>query len=114
MSATTKLMLAAIAWLLTAIFLLWIAVMDAQAGSRNIVSLAEFRQLDDAAQTYLVGGVIQFTNELGLVCQNPRSVGEYKAALKFRDFDASRTWTSYFNVLFRENGCDIPSEKPNA
>ncbi len=115
MSTGAKLTWAVIAWLLAAILLLFIAVMDAQA-SDSRESLLQFRGLSSAAQVFQLSGIFQLTRELGMVCRVGRSVGEYQAALTTRDFDLSTPWVRIMGRLWNEDGCRIPDvpEKPNA
>ena len=112
MSTGAKLTWAVIVWLLAAILLLFIAVMDAQASSPE--TLALFRTWSSHDQMSNLNGIYELTNSLGLVCKRPRTLGEYQAAMNTRQFDLAKPWVLILGQLWNEDGCLIPDVKPDA
>lgn len=85
----------------------------AHAGTAQM-TLAEFRQRNDAAQSYMIVGVIQLTNKLQIACAHEVTVGEYKAALKFRDVPTTQPWIDVLMELMDERGCRVQTAKGDA
>ena len=76
-----------------------------------LMTLAEFRARDESAQVYMVIGATQMTIHAGVKCREARTVGELKAALKFRQLDLSKPWIEHLTVMMKDNQCEVEQEK---
>ena len=76
------------------------------AHANEPMTLAEFRARTEQAQIYMVVGATALTDKLGIVCPpNGVAIGEWRAALRFRDFPVTQSWVEVLLQLMDERGC---------
>ena len=78
---------------------------QAAAQSADTMTIKDFRLRNEQAQTYMVLGFIALTGKLAIVCPQQVSVGEWRAALAYRNVDAAKPWVDVLLELMDERGC---------
>jgi hypothetical protein len=82
-----------------------LVAVPASAQNAGSMTISEFRQRDEARQTYMVLGAIALTDKLDIMCPVMVTVAEWRAALVHRQFDVSRLWIDALLELMDERGC---------
>ena len=79
------------------------------------LDLAWFRAQTPDGQRGAVVGAMAVTDQLGITCAYPGTVGEYRAALLYRPLDVYKPWVEYLIMLMDERQCSAKSAtKPDA
>ena len=78
------------------------------------LDLTTFKTLSPDAQRGAVLGAMAVTDQLGITCQFPGTVAEYRAALLYRPLDNARPWIEHLIGLMDERKCSARAVKPDA
>ena len=78
---------------------------QAWAQPAETMTVQAFRARSELAQDYMVLGFVALTGKLQIVCPQPISVAEWRAALQYRPVDVQRPWVDVLLELMDERGC---------
>lgn len=83
------------------------ALVSAPVGAQDAstMTLADFRTRNEQTQVYMVLGALALMGKLGVVCPQAIAVGEWRAALRYRDVPIAQPWIDVLVELMDERGC---------
>ena len=69
------------------------------------MTMAEWRLHNEAAQLHMLLGAIALTDKLDIVCPQPVTMAEWRAALQHRELPSAQPWIDALLQLMDERGC---------
>jgi hypothetical protein len=102
-----------IMWLVTVTLTLGIPTLS-MAKTAGEVTVGDWRTMDESTRRGMVMGHMALSDVSEITCARPATVGEYVAALTYRQFSLTERFAEAMLMLQSEHGCGPKVVKPNA